>query len=425
LAKHNDTDMEWLGRLVKVLVVFRSLVLLITAASLPGSEHTPLIAVLVLAAVVISYVPLRHWSRIAPSLSRHPAYLALEVALAMGILAAAGVRSPFLYFTLGTAALAGVIYGRRGAIPFSLLLMSCYELVALGGASPAEQVHDRQLFVLVPLLYPLAVVAGVAAREVVQRGVTTELLLRERTEALAGEQERVRVARELHDSLAKTVEGLAMTASVLPARCERNPRAAAELARELAADARQAALEARALMSDLRPAGESKLSLVGAVRGRAESVAQRSGVNVEVLDEGDEELPADRQHELLRIVGEAMLNAVRHGGAGNLTVSVRADAGETALTVADDGCGIPSPVDFDQLKTEGHFGLAGMRERAQELGGEMTVRSTEGEGTVVTVTVPVSAASAPATVTPMSKLRARLHRRRQPVAASELEKEAS
>ena len=84
-------------------------------------------------AAVISYLPLRHWDRIAGSLARHPAYLAVEVLLATLILAAAGARSPFFYFTLGTAALAGVIYGRRGAIPFSALLMAAYELVALEG----------------------------------------------------------------------------------------------------------------------------------------------------------------------------------------------------------------------------------------------------------------------------------------------------
>ena len=94
---------------------------------------------------------------------------------------------------------------------------------------------------------------GVTARELIQRGVQAEVLLRDRTEALSAERERLRVARELHDSLAKTVEGLAMTASVLPARCRRDPAAAAELAQLLAADARQAALEARMLMSDLRP----------------------------------------------------------------------------------------------------------------------------------------------------------------------------
>ncbi len=67
------------------------------------------------------------------SISRHPLYLAAEVLLATLILAAVGARSPFFFFTLGTAALAGVMYGRRGALPFSALLIAAYELVALEG----------------------------------------------------------------------------------------------------------------------------------------------------------------------------------------------------------------------------------------------------------------------------------------------------
>jgi signal transduction histidine kinase len=272
---------QWLGRLVRVLLVFRSLVLLITLATLPKGQQKPAVAVLVLAAVVLTYIPLRYWDRVSSSLRRHPAYLGLEVVLATVILAAAGARSPFFYFTLGTAALAGVIYGRRGAIPFSLLLAAGYEWVAREGFPNLHPLHGPQSLVFAPLLYPAAVLAGIAAREVVERGVVTESLLRERTEALATEQERVRVARELHDSLAKTVEGLAMTASVLPKRCERDPAAAAELARQLVTDARQAALEARALMSDLRPT-EAEMPLLDAVRGRAESMAVRSGVDIRV-----------------------------------------------------------------------------------------------------------------------------------------------
>ncbi len=102
------------------------------------------------------------------------------------------------------------------------------------------------------MLYPAAIAAGVAARELIQRGAETEALLRDRNEALATERERLRVARELHDSLAKTVEGLAMSASVLPSRCVRNPDAAAVLARQLAADAQPGG--ARGACADDRPA---------------------------------------------------------------------------------------------------------------------------------------------------------------------------
>jgi signal transduction histidine kinase len=385
---------EWIGRLVRVLIVFRTLVLLITVLSLPGANRTPVVGLAVILAAIVSYVPLRHWRRVASSLSRHPTYLALEVLLATLILAAAGARSPFFYFTLGTAVLAGVIYGRRGAIPFSALLMAAYELVALGGFSTSHPVHDVQGLVFAPLLYPAAIAAGIAAREMVERGVETEALLREQREDLAAERERLRVARELHDSLAKTVEGLAMSASMLPTQLERNPTAATAASRQLADDARQAASEARVLMSNLRPSNGVDVPFADAVRRDAEGFAQRSGAVVRVVcpsgasDRAGVRLAPATRHELLRIVGEALRNGVRHGGAANLTVLLEENGDGLLLSVSDDGCGLAQPVDVERLKAGGHYGLAGMHERARAIGGVLTVDGQPTGGTIVSVRLP-------------------------------------
>ena len=285
-----------------------------------------------------------------------------------------------------------MIYGRRGAIPFAALLVVLYELVAALGL-PTMQPHLGITIVLFePLLYPVAIVAGISARESVERGVRAEALLLERSEALSAERERLRMARELHDSLAKTVEGLAMTASILPSRCRRDPDAAAELAGGLAADARQAALEARMLMSDLRPQTGAKLPVGEALRRRAEVLAERTGVELEFEDSagaGEIELPAQRTHELSRIVGEAVSNAVTHGGAGRVEVSLDSDAeGDLVVSVSDDGDGLREPVDVEKLKAAGHFGVAGMYERARAIGGRLRIQRGE-RGVAVSVRVPV------------------------------------
>lgn len=390
MTEREQIQGEWLGRLVRVLLVFRSLVLLVTILTLPHSQRTPVVSIAIAAAVLVSYIPLRHWHRIAPTLARHPAYLALEVLLATLILSAAGAHSSFFYFTLGTAALAGVVYGRRGAIPFSTLLIAVYQFVALEGLPTLHPLHDLQSVVFAPLLYPAAVIAGVAARETVERGIQTETLLRERTAALGAERERLRVARELHDSLAKTVEGLAMTASVLPARCAKDPARAAALARTLADDARRAAIEARALMSDLRPDGEDELPLADAIEARARGFAERFGVGVSVTcnPEAVVEPPTATKHELLRILGEALANAVRHGQAANVSVSLAIEQDQQVLRVSDDGVGLPEPVDFDALKAAGHYGLAGMDERARSIDGELVIEAGAERGTVVAVRLP-------------------------------------
>jgi signal transduction histidine kinase len=224
--------------------------------------------------------------------------------------------------------------------------------------------------------------------------VRAELELRDRTEALGAERERLRVARELHDSLAKTVERLAMSASVLPSRCERDPRAAAELARGLAEDARQAAIEVRALMSDLRPAA-GELPLTQAVRERAAGFAQRAGIEVDVRCDVDG-IPGPvtgASHERLRILGEALANAVRHGGATHVAVSLGLEEDSLVLRVADDGAGLPDGVDHDRLKAAGQYGLAGMDERARSIGGTLEPASGAGGGVIITARVPIGTAA--------------------------------
>lgn len=381
--------MIWIGRLVRVVIVFRALVLLATVLLLPASQRTPVTAVAMILAALVSYVPLRHWDRIAPSLLRHPAYLAGEIMFSALILGATGARSSFFYFTVGTAALAGIIYGRRGAIPFCLLLVAMFELVALGGIHP---VHNAQTVVFLPLLYPAGIIAGIAARELVQRGAVAEALLASRNGEIAVQNERLRVAREMHDSLAKTVEGLSMMASALPARCERDPVSAAALARQLSADARQAAVEARALMTDLRPTPDPRVPLVQLIGTRVEDFAQKSGVTARFVgSEGTTDAdgpPPETHHEILRILGEALMNAERHGHARNVTVTLKADRAAWSLSVADDGSGLREPPDLEQLQAGGHFGIAGMHERARSIGGVLEVAPNPAGGTIVVVRVP-------------------------------------
>ncbi len=389
MAEQRDNSLVWIGRLVRVVIVFRALVLLATVLLLPSSQRTPVTAVAMILAAMVSYVPLRHWDRIAPSLLRHPAYLAGEILLSTLILGATGARSSFFYFTVGTAALAGIIYGRRGAIPFCLLLVSMYELVALEGVHP---VHNAQTVVFLPLLYPAAIIAGIAARELVQRGAMAEALLAFRTGEIAVQNERLRVAREMHDSLAKTVEGLSMMASALPARCERDPVSAAELARQLSADARQAAVEARALMTDLRPTADPDLPLTRLIGTRVDDFAERSGVMARfVCPDGTTEAdgpPPEAHHEILRILGEALRNAERHGRARNVTVALEADDAAWSLSIADDGSGLREPPDLEHLQAAGHFGIAGMDERARSIGGVLEITPNPAGGTIVAVTVP-------------------------------------
>ena len=186
-----------------------------------------------------------------------------------------------------------------------------------------------------------------------------------------------------------------MTASVLPSRCERDP-SAARVARSLAEDARQAAVEARALMSDLRP-GASDLPLAQAVRERAEGLRRGPGSGRCARRHGRHPGASGRRRSTssLRILGEALANAFRHGGATHVAVSLGHEGDGLVLRVADDGGGLPDGVDFDRLKAAGHFGLAGMDERARSIGGTLELTPSAGGGAIVTARVPVGAGAAP------------------------------
>jgi signal transduction histidine kinase len=396
-----DIDRDWAGRLVRILVLFRLLVLLVTVAAIGPHPDTSVVAVAVIAAALLSYAPLRHWDRISPSISRHPMYMVVELAVSTLILAATGAHGPFFYFTLGTATLTGIIYGVQGIAVFSPALIALYEVVALTGLPHLHPLTGLGSLVLVPLLYPIAAGAGVAARRVIDRGAATEELLRRRTQALSAEQERLGMARELHDSLAKTVEGIALTATALQRRCAQNPAAAAELARMLADDARQAALEARELMADLR--GGQPVELIPALRERAGVLSERCGTvaTVECPRPGAiDSVAPELVRELTRIFGEAVINAVTHADARRVTARVDVDAGVLTMIVFDDGRGIAAEPDWEALALTGHFGLIGMRERAQSLAGQLTVAPGANGGTEVRVVIPLS----PLSTNPLSEL---------------------
>jgi signal transduction histidine kinase len=99
-------------------------------------------------------------------------------------------------------------------------------------------------------------------------------------------------------------------------------------------------------------------------------------------------LTAQARHEVLRIVNEALLNAGRHGGATTASVWLGEEGEELALRVSDDGSGLRDPVDLERLKADGHFGLAGMHERARAIGGSLSLERGEERGTNVTLRVP-------------------------------------
>jgi two-component system, NarL family, sensor histidine kinase UhpB len=196
----------------------------------------------------------------------------------------------------------------------------------------------------------------------------------------AQEQERARVARDLHDEVNQSLTGLLLRLEAL--RESAPPELEAELA-ETKALANQAMRELLSLARQLRPTALDDLGLAAATAGQVEQMA-RGEIEAEFGAEGDfSDLDDDAQLVVYRVAQEALSNAARHSGADRVEVRLgRLESGGVELRVADDGRGFA----FDE--SEGGLGIAGMRERALLIGGELTIESRPGRGTTVRLTVP-------------------------------------
>ena len=382
-----DATGQWLESTCKLIITVRAGLLLVTLLSLPDEEDRSLTVIAILAAGLASFVPLRFWDRVAPALMRHPAWFAFELILTTVTLLLCGVDSPFLYYAFGTALLGGLLYGRSGAALFGTLLAAVYfwvlEVRGAGGDPSSFQAYVAQ-----PALFLVCAAAGAEARRLLERQADAEQELASQERRLAAEAERARLARDMHDSLAKTVSGIGFAALALSRRIERDPEGAAVEARRLAEDAREATRQAREIIVGLRADAGETLPLSEAVAEHARRWAEGAGVVLDLAVEDVGELHPATARELDWIVREALANVARHARAKRVSVRLRRLGGRAVLTVADDGAGFDVPDDLDELGQGRHFGLGGMRERAVLAGGDLSVESAPGEGCVLSVWVP-------------------------------------
>ena len=190
----------------------------------------------------------------------------------------------------------------------------------------------------------------------------------------AQEEERARVARDLHDEVNQSLTGLLLRLEAV--REVAPPHLAAEVD-ETKALANQAMRELLALARQLRPTALDDLGLTAAIAGQVEQLA-RPGLEAELQTDGDfSDLDPDVQLVVYRVAQEALSNAARHSDADRIDVTLRRSGAGVELQVADDGRGFA----FEQ--SERGLGIGGMRERALLVGAELTIESRPGQGTTV------------------------------------------
>jgi PAS domain S-box-containing protein len=234
----------------------------------------------------------------------------------------------------------------------------------------------------------------VLAQDVTDRLAAEEEIRRSREELLrftgylqtVREEERTRLAREIHDELGQALTGVRMGLARVASRVHSEDLdAAAGLVRETAELVDRSIQEVRRIATQLRPGVLDQLGLLAALEWLAEDFQVRSGVEVGVTLPGIEpELPPEVQTQLFRCVQEAFTNVARHAAASRVELEVAADPDGVTVSVTDDGRG------FDTASVpERSLGLVGMRERARLVGGELLLESGPGEGTRITVRLPL------------------------------------
>jgi signal transduction histidine kinase/ligand-binding sensor domain-containing protein len=201
-------------------------------------------------------------------------------------------------------------------------------------------------------------------------------------------EERARLAREIHDTLAQGFVGISSQLDAV-AMCmpeEQSPtRKYLDMARRMA---RHSLTEARRSVMDLRASVLEGQDLGAALESGMRMWTMGSGVDVKVDVSGPETvLPQEMEQHLLRIAQEAVTNVVKHAGASRVAIKLHTEPRKLYLKIRDNGRGFETPDVFSSRG--GHFGLIGMRERAERLGGELKLASNPGEGTEVEVTVPL------------------------------------
>ncbi|WP_326741659.1 sensor histidine kinase [Streptomyces sp. NBC_01768] len=327
-----------------------------------------------------SYLLFRDWERFGPVLLRYPWLLGIDALFGALLLVTAGPDSTLAYVTVCTPLLAGLVYGWRGAAVFAALQV----VIVLGvyNTTPNLQSTDATV-VLLPGFCCIAGAVGVTLRNLLLRFGTASQALTETRARLAVseavEGERARLAREMHDSVAKTLHGLALAADGLAGSSDRmDPLTVKHQAELVARAARRAAAESRELLSDLRRESglDGGVDVVRELRARAEDFTRRHGLTATFRLLSDAPIPHVPQavaRQLLTIASEAMENAHRHAQPTYLVVLAGVKGDVLRISVYDDGRGLPPGTTLDDLRHAGHFGLVGMVERAASIGARIRI----------------------------------------------------
>ncbi len=215
--------------------------------------------------------------------------------------------------------------------------------------------------------------------DVVDQGVSTE---------------RRKIAQELHDGLAQELTGVVLALEGCQRALDKDPTLLRPQLAKASRDARATLMDVRQYMTALRQSETGGLNLPVTLGRLVDDLRRQTGLHVQMEESGQaRELDTVVERAVIRIVGEALRNVAQHAGASTAKVALLYGQDGVVVTVEDDGKGFDVEETFRGAEDRGHFGVVGMRERAEAAGGHLVVRSESGKGSIVRASIPYASES--------------------------------
>ncbi len=303
------------------------------------------------------------------------------------------------HFAWGLIAYLGQIsaFPLRTSIPGSALIFMAFLLNQHGWRGLATW-DAGDWFSALTQAAPLVALILFLGRTVVTSGERGRLILeleaakreleeaRQRDAELAVLQERERLARDLHDCLGHSLSTLTVQLEAAQRLLSTDPARAGTLLVEMRKLSRTSMEDLRRSLANLRTTGLGDRPLTDALRSLCADSSQRSGTNIEIhLAEGANGLPPIVSEVIWRVAQESLMNAEKYAQARHVGVNLSLQAGAVRLKISDDGIGLPPNAE----QRPGHYGLRGLRERVEGIGGTFTVSAAGNRGTLIEAQIPV------------------------------------
>ena len=255
--------------------------------------------------------------------------------------------------------------------------------------------------------WPLARLFGLVNALAQQRGQQVQVELRnlayrdqllQQVGKTAAQEERNRLARDLHDSIKQQLFSIVVNIAAVKARWEQNAPSARKIVDDIERIALETQIEMQALLQQLRPVPLENVGLIESLRMQCQALGYRTGAVVTAeLSElpADELLPPGTQETIFRIVQEGFANIARHARAPHVWLSLRQQEDALLVEIGDDGQGFDVEQANERSDRYGGMGLPNVRERVGTLGGSASVWSLPGEGTTLHLCIPLIPAAKP------------------------------